>query len=167
MNKYVLVIIDMQENFISAHNKYTISNIKKQINLAKKYNCPILVVEYITSGFAKNSQKTIPSIRKSLEGTNHFYIEKSNVDGSNEIDKFIKYKNLKGLRLRVVGIETNVCVAETVTSLIKKKYKISIVKDSCNHYDRYKIYHNKRSWVVKQQIDKTFLDFKKIGIKII
>lgn len=127
---YTLVLIDVQPQFYAATNKRTQKNCGSEIRKAIKNNVPIVFVEYITFG------KTVPKLTKIVKESNYtnvYRLLKQECDGSPEISKLLKQKNLSK-HLRVGGVNTEQCVLETVAGLVKNNsdIKITVVNKACN-----------------------------------
>jgi nicotinamidase-related amidase len=125
---HTLVIVDMQNNFFATRNTNLKKNIIREIKLSKKHNWPIIILEFA------NCDRTLLCIRSLLNSyKNCFYEIKYENDGSKEvihaINKRITINNSKNIR--VVGVETNFCVGDTIRSLIHKKYNVSVVSNAC------------------------------------
>ena len=137
---YSLCVIDMQNYFWAAKDKKTIENVKKEIIKAKQRNYPVICVKYDLSPWTDN--KWHCSLSSGLAEVTRFYKNKYTIikkqdDGAEEIYKLLKQKNLP-LKLRMTGINSNVCVIYTVETLVKKyNIKIDIVKDAVNSFDHY------------------------------
>jgi nicotinamidase-related amidase len=121
---YILAVIDMQHKFKSARNIHVIKACLNEIKHAKKQDLPIVIVEYLGYG------RTIPSIYNLLKDYNKVYhVIKSGIDGAPELYQKIKHINYNNIRM--IGIETDVCVQYTAVSLRKKKYNVDLVKQAC------------------------------------
>ena len=145
---YTLCVIDMQNYFWAAKNKETIENVKKEIIKAKRRNYPVIYVKYDLSPWTNN--KWDCSLSSGLAEVTRFYKNKYTVikkqdDGANEVFKFLKQKNLP-LKLRMTGINSNVCVMYTVETLVKKyNIKIDIVKEAINSFN-----HNEHTLALRE-----------------
>jgi nicotinamidase-related amidase len=122
---HTLVIVDMQASFKSSNNLRLIHNIFREIDLAKKHNWPIVVLEY------KDHGKTHKDIINRIGRYNKKRVSTKSIDdGSYEADGQIR--NLtKSKRVRLVGVNLNACVLDTACGLKRLKYKVEIVNDAC------------------------------------
>jgi nicotinamidase-related amidase len=134
-NKTVLVVVDMQEYFDAANNEKTLKEVKKQIQLAKKRNGPIIFLEYAESG------KTKKELLDLVKNYKHKYIEtKYNDSGADKIIRVIKRGKLGEKNIRICGVNSDCCVLETTKDLITRlpKSKINVIKKACNTYNKVK-----------------------------
>jgi len=124
-----LVIVDMQPVFQASRDPNTIIAVTHEIFMARQNNHAIIIVEYARSG------KTHAGFNELLKGYPHkARVSKHDDDGSKEIVRALCRRNFPMNTLRVCGVNTDCCVYETVTGLIKKlsKTKIEVVKKACN-----------------------------------
>ncbi|MFA5758531.1 MAG: isochorismatase family protein [Clostridia bacterium] len=138
---HTLAIIDMQSEFEASKNKDLQPSILREINLCRRNNWPIILVEYFNSG------NTCRFITNNLRNYNKLlYIIKYEDDGSMPIDRAVRTIT-RSKNLRVVGVNTDYCVKQTAVSLARDYgYKVNIVDDGCwtlyhtppNNVDLYK-----------------------------
>jgi len=124
-----LVIVDMQPVFKASKDPNTIIAVTHEIFMAKQNNHAIIIVEYARSG------RTHTGFDDLLKGYPHkARIRKRDDDGSKEIVRALCRRNFPMQTLRVCGVNTDCCVYETVTGLIKKlsKTQVEVVKNACN-----------------------------------
>lgn len=122
---HTLVIIDMQPMFTASKNKKLISNICREIQLSKRNNWPIILVRYSGCG------KITSTISKALKNYQNIKCVTKDADnGSKEVIRTLK-KVTKSKNLRLVGVNTNACVAQTAAGL-SYTYKVTLVNDCCN-----------------------------------
>jgi len=128
MNKEdtALVIVDVQEKFVPVIRNIdnVISNIIKLIKSFQITDVPIIVTEQYSKGLGK----TISEIKNELK----YYepIEKIEFDcfDNSNFDKIINNKKIKNIVL--CGIESHVCVIQTLIDGVKKGYNVYLVKDA-------------------------------------
>ena len=123
-----LLIIDIQEKLINASfNKQLID--KKSAIMTKAatiLGIPIIVTEQYPKGLG-NTIETI----KDAAGENTAYYEKTAFSATENpviasaIDKAAKKQVV------VFGIETHICVSQTVNALISKGYEVTVISDAC------------------------------------
>jgi nicotinamidase-related amidase len=114
-----LVVIDIQERFIPtiAEIDELIKNTEKLVKACKILNIPIISTEQYPKGLGK-------TVIKGLDNP----IEKITFDCFLE-DKFCKeVKKFKNLI--ITGIESHVCVLQTIIGGIKKGFKMHLVVDA-------------------------------------
>ena len=123
----LILIIDIQEKLINASfNKAEIE--KNAVILAKAaqiLGIPVLVTEQYPKGLGS----TIQQVKDAL-GERAAYIEKTSFSAienpaiASTIDKAGKKQ------IVIFGIETHICVNQTVTALISKGYDVTVISDA-------------------------------------
>ncbi len=147
--KKTLVIIDMQYGFNNANAQRTINNVIKQINLAKKENNYIIIVEYLPH---INYKATRPEIMMAIGDHAHIKVYKYLDDGSQPILDACKLHKYPTDLFRICGVNTNACVKQTIKGLFKRNSisKLEIVPAACNGYYGYRIFNDfKKEYNVK------------------
>ena len=124
----LLLIIDVQEKLINAsYNNLEIE--RNSVIMAKAANIlgiPVIVTEQYPKGLGN----TIQNIKDSL-GNNTEYFEKisfSAIDNpaiAQAIDKHQKKQII------IIGIETHICVSQTVNALTSIGYDVTVISDAC------------------------------------
>ena len=125
-SKSLLLIIDVQGNLAyRMHEKENLfKHLQALIQAAQILDIPIILTEQVPEKIGA----TVPEIRQHLK--NISAIKKTSF--SCWLSKDFK-KQLKSFRRRqiiVAGIETHVCVYQTVHDLLKAKYDIQVVADA-------------------------------------
>ncbi len=124
-----LAVIDMQEKLINAIpqeiRESTIRNSNILIETAKTLNIPITVTEQYPKGLGS----TIPEIKDAI-GDGFKPIEKLvfSCARSPEFKSALKEKGRE--EVLICGIETHVCVLQTVLDLINQGYKVHVPADA-------------------------------------
>lgn len=125
----LLIIVDVQERLlpvIDEHDRIT-TNIVRLIKGCAVLSVPIVVTEQYPKGLGR----TAPAIRELLEENGNYKpMEKMTFSafGSTE---FVWAIEAHGRRqLLVAGIETHVCVYQTVADLLDKKFEVTVVADA-------------------------------------
>ncbi len=123
-----LLIIDIQDKLINASfNKQIIE--KKAVIMAKAaaiLDIPIIITEQYPKGLGY----TIQSIKDNA-GLKAAYFEKTSFSAienptiASTIDKATKKQVI------IFGIETHICVNQTVSALLTKGYDVSVISDAC------------------------------------
>ena len=122
----------MQATFGAANSRRVRENCKREILQAMESNASIIFVEYIGQG------PTIPSLVKLTDDYDRVFITRKGDDnGSREVRKTIKDNKLPSRRIKVVGVNTDCCVLETVFGLNSsmRKTKIEINPKACNSFN--------------------------------
>lgn len=132
-----LVIIDIQERLapVMEERGRVIANTRHLIELAKTFEMPVIVTEQYPKGLGR----TTPEIAEVLEG--HVRIEKISFDCCGEQTYMQALKDLGKKKLVVTGMETHVCVLQTVLSMLKNGFCVHVVSDAVCSRER----ENKRT----------------------
>ena len=121
----VLIIIDIQERFIPVmtYAEQIITNTITLIKTAEKLKIPILVTEQYPKGLGK----TVPSIQENISEATFF----EKMTFSSCIPELIEHlKKLNRRKILIVGMETQVCVFQTVRDLLEMGYEVFAVSDA-------------------------------------
>jgi nicotinamidase-related amidase len=121
----------MQPEYGVSQTWWMIHNVCKEIRQAKKAQYPILLVKMIGSG--RIDTRILNEVEDYFE---LYFVKKRDCDGHQEVMKAMKKAGLELDRLRVCGVETDACVADTVEGLSRAlpRTTIELVKSACNHY---------------------------------
>lgn len=127
-NDSLLLIIDVQEKLVNAAFNGDSVGKKTEIlaKAAKILNIPVIITEQYPKGLGE----TIPSI-KEIFGSDFSPYEKSAFSALDEENIFDILKNSDKHQIIVLGIETHICVNQTVNALIELGYDVSIICDAC------------------------------------
>ena len=120
----LLLIIDIQEKLINAvFNKEVVAkNAEIVSKTAKILNIPAVVTEQYPKGLG-NTVLELPENSKVFEKTSF------NAFAEDSIKTAIVSSGKK--QIIVMGIETHICVHQTVAALIEKGYDVTVVSDAC------------------------------------
>ena len=126
INKTILIIIDVQGKLAGlVHDKEKIyKNISALIKAAQLLSIPIIYTEQVPEKIGK----TIPEIADLLTGQKPLIKSSFSCCGNKEFVSKLKALNCK--QLVVVGIETHVCVYQTIADLLDLKYEVQVVADA-------------------------------------
>jgi len=122
----ILCVIDIQGKLAQLmHAKEVLfAQVTRLIRAATILNIPIIVTEQVPTKIGR----TIPEIATHF---NEYHpIEKSSFSccGNDEFNNKLKESGRK--QVLITGIETHVCVYQTVCDLIEKKYDVQVVGDA-------------------------------------
>ena len=138
-----LVVVDMQPRFGCSQVDWMIENVSREIRAAKKAGHVIIFLEY-TDGINGGTGVSVKDAtdRRLIDLVSDYdralVVHKSVRDGSKKVSTVLVGYYMSGRNdIRVVGVETPVCVAETVNGLAKAMpaAKITVVGDACNSGD--------------------------------
>lgn len=132
VKNYALCLIDLQGNFRGSISAKCLRNVEREIELAKEAKRDILVVLF------KECGSLIGEVARMLKGYEYQRtIYKKNCDGGFEVIN--ELLDIKPQHVRVCGVQTDVCVRETVRSMAKlfrytpklRNKRIQVVGDAC------------------------------------
>ena len=126
-----LLIIDIQKKIIRPifNKDSVIKNIKKLIDAYQILEKNIFVSE-------QNPGKLGSTIPELLPKTGFKKIEKMEFSLANIKEFLIELKNKKITNLIVCGIETHICIQQTVLDCLQKGFKIIIISDAMSSRNR-------------------------------
>jgi nicotinamidase-related amidase len=124
-DKAILVVVDIQGKLASLmHEKETFyANVVRMIKGADVLGYPIIWNEQLPDKLGE----TIPQIKEALP--NHSPLVKTSFSCCGN-DDFVSQLEASGKRhVMVVGMETHICVYQTVFDLLERDYKVWVVAD--------------------------------------
>ena len=121
----VLMVIDIQEKLVPVmeHKDQVIENTKILIKAAKEMKFPVIATEQYPKGLGR----TVVDLLDVIEEDN-IYAKNSFTAYTNEVEEALKSLGKK--KVLVTGMETHVCVFQTVRDLIHEGYEVFLVKDA-------------------------------------
>jgi nicotinamidase-related amidase len=126
-NQAALVIIDVQEKLCRAMDDKVLERLTANINVlqetAKELGIPVVVTEQYVKGLGE----TLPAIREKLSAP---ALEKMTFSCCSDSAFLEKVKALKLRQIIAVGMETHVCVLQTVLELLDAGYHVHLVRDA-------------------------------------
>lgn len=123
-NESVLLIVDIQEKLLNAvFNK----DLLEKKSLIMSQACSILNIPVVvTEQYPKGLGETVNEMKVNAQAFEK--IAFSALDNE-EVLKTLKGSNCK--QVIVMGIETHICVHQTVCALLKEGFEVVVVKDAC------------------------------------
>ncbi len=125
----ILVVIDVQEKLIPVIDraKELLRNVDRLVRGAHILGVPVLVTEQYVKGLGP----TVESIRTALDETSGYRpIEKSCFSAHGCEPVAAQLAALERRQIVVAGVETHVCVYQTVTDLLAAKLDVTLVADA-------------------------------------
>ncbi len=132
MDKYVLIkeesilfVIDIQEKLVPVmkYGAQVIRNINTLITIARRLDIPVIATEQYPKGLGR----TVPEISNNMDQSAVF--EKVSFSGcTREVNSAIE--SLGRNKIIIAGMETHVCVFQTVRSLLARSYQVFVVGDA-------------------------------------
>ncbi len=146
VDKSLLLIIDLQKNFINEETKYCLKKIKKLLD-CKKYDY-IAFTKFINdedSNFYKilNWRGCITEEDRQImiDTKNYKVFEKRTYTALNdELKNYIKDNNITNIYL--CGIDTDACVLKTALDLFDNNYNVKVIEDCCASHTGYKMHES-------------------------
>jgi nicotinamidase-related amidase len=125
----VLVVIDVQQKLMPVIDGH--EEIARSIDRLVR-GCRILdVPALLTEQYVKGLGPTIPSVKSAFEETSGYEPIEKNCFSANGCAEFVTALRLLQKRHAIVcGIETHVCVYQTVADLMANGYEVTIVADA-------------------------------------
>jgi len=122
----VLLVIDVQGKLATLmHNQKTLfQNIIRMIRGAKVLNIPIIWTEQLPDKLGK----TAPEIKEALKDLKPFVKKTFSCCGDETFMNHLRSLNRK--QVIVTGIETHICVYQTVIDLIREGFEVYVVRDA-------------------------------------
>lgn len=127
----IFLSIDLQRDFSASCKLSVIKAAQEEVMRAIRFNYGIIFLEYGLAGF----KPTMPEIKSLAKGySNQITILKKDDDGGHEVLDGATTHKLKLNKVRVCGVNTDMCVHDTVRTLssLSPKSEIIIRKDGCN-----------------------------------
>lgn len=140
----LILIIDVQDKLLNA--VFNGEKILKKSEIISKASNILEVPVIITEQYPKGLGNTIDSIKSYVSSTTK-YFEKTNFSAINETEIYSCLKKMDKKHIVVFGIETHICVSQTVLALIDAGYKVSVIKDACG--SRKEEEHNAGIWKMR------------------
>ncbi|NMB01044.1 MAG: isochorismatase family protein [Firmicutes bacterium] len=121
----VLLEIDIQEKLVPVmkYRNQVIKNNQILITAAKEMNFPVLATEQYPKGLGR----TVPELLELMDEENIFS-KNSFTAYTDEVKGVLQKINRK--KILVTGMETHVCVFQTVRDLLADDYEVFLVKDA-------------------------------------
>ena len=125
---YTLIIIDMQYGFTAADSKTLHKKIKREINRAQRTHSDIIFVTYDEKYHGGTFEDLLDYASRN-DYDDVMSVEKFKADGGKEIIEILNED--KQHHLKIAGVQTSVCVADTVHTLAKElpNSNIEIMRD--------------------------------------
>ena len=123
-----LIIVDIQQKLLNAvFNKETVE--KNSKILAKAFNI-LEVPVFVTEQYPQGLGPTIEEVKTNLSSRTVFYekVAFNALCNDNLYNDLLK-NDIKNII--ICGIETHICVHQTVEALIQKGFNVTVIKDCC------------------------------------
>lgn len=136
-DKAVLVVIDVQDKLCQAMDEKVLQNLTRNIGIllesATELGLPVLVTEQYVKGLGA----TLPMLKDKAAAAS--YYEKMAFSSCGSIEFVEKLKKSGRTQVIMTGMETHVCVLQTVIELRDAGFEVHVVKDAV-------MSRSKRNW---------------------
>ncbi len=124
--KTVLLVVDIQEKILNVmqHKERVVENTIKLIKGFKLLDVPV----YYTEQYPQGLGETEATIKKELE--NIQAIQKMSFSCYGAEDLFYEFKKKNFTQIVVCGIETHVCIQQTVLDLLANNFQVNLPADA-------------------------------------
>lgn len=129
----LLLIIDVQEKLVAALDKDVVVRRASSLTEAAKI---LEIPTVITEQYPKGLGATVEQVKQKLAPDAVFF-EKTAFSALREDGFLEKLKSFNKKQIVVSGIETHVCVHQTVADLLNEGYEVYVVKDACASRNKY------------------------------
>lgn len=123
----VLLVIDVQEKLCKAMDEKVLEKLTGNISIlqeaAREMGIPVLATEQYVKGLGE----TLPVLKEKLTGP---ALEKMTFSCCGENAFPMKLREQKRKQVIVTGMETHVCVLQTVLELLEAGYNVHMVRDA-------------------------------------
>lgn len=126
-NRAVLVVIDVQEKLCRAMDEKVLAKLTANASILLEAAAELGMPAIATEQYVKGLGETLPALKEKL---NHPAIEKMTFSCCGEQSFLDKLKELQRPQAIIVGMETHVCVLQTVLELLAEGYAVHLVKDA-------------------------------------
>lgn len=137
-----LVIIDIQEKLVKAagNGDSAANNMAKVAKAASILGIPTIITEQYPKGLGNTVSE--------IEINNAEVVEKSSFSALLEPEFAEEIQSLNKKQIVIGGIETHICVLQTVADLISEGYEVYVLKDCCSSRNIFE--HNTGLELMKQ-----------------
>ena len=136
--KAVLVVIDVQEKLCAAMDTVVLEKLTRNIGIllesAAELELPVLVTEQYVKGLGP----TLPELRSKSGSSKYFEKMSFSCCGSTEFVDAVKASGRT--QVVITGMETHVCVLQTVIDLREAGFVVHVVRDAL-------MSRNKQNWL--------------------
>jgi len=124
----VLLVVDVQDRLIGtiAEHEAIVENIRALIKAAQALNVPALVTEQ------EKLREIVPELQGLLSDSPKFRKLSFNCCGDAAFMR--KLRRVRKKMVIVCGIETHICVLQTVLDLLERRYRVLLVRDATSSH---------------------------------
>ena len=125
----LLLVVDVQEKLMPVIDgaAEVVANIERLVRGCHVLDVPPLLTEQYVKGLGR----TVPRVRRALEETFGYEpIEKSSFSANGAGEFQAALRGLRKKQILVAGVETHVCVYQTVGDLLAAGYEVTLIADA-------------------------------------
>ena len=125
----LLLVIDVQEKLMPVIDRAddVEANIERLIRGCHVLDVPTLLTEQYVKGLGR----TVPRVRRALEETfGYTPVQKACFSANGEGEFQAELRRLRKRQILVAGVETHVCVYQTVKDLLSTGYDVTLIADA-------------------------------------
>lgn len=126
-NNAVLVVIDVQEKLCRAMDEKVLEKLAGNIGVLQETARELEIPVVVTEQYVKGLGETLPAIREKLTEP---AMEKMTFSCCGDNAFLDKLKRLNRRQVIITGMETHVCVLQTVLELLDAGYAVHLVRDA-------------------------------------
>lgn len=126
----IFLLIDIQEKLVNMLKEDIKNQCEKNANILVNLSNLLNIETIITEQYPKGLGTTIEKI-KNKTNKNTLFLEKTTFDALLTDDIKELFEKTEKKNIFVFGIETHICVFQTVLSLLNKNFNVFVVKDAC------------------------------------
>ncbi len=126
INNSLLLVVDVQEKFKKAMNNSdkVIENISKLIKIANTLEIPVVYTEQYPEGLGKTVERLLKDLHQAA------YFEKIAFSCCEDTAFKLYVKESQRKQIIVTGIESHVCVSQTVHDFLAENYQVHVIADA-------------------------------------
>ena len=136
-DKSVLVVIDVQDKLCMAMDEKILRKLTKNIGILLESAVELNVPTLVTEQYVKGLGATLPELKE--KAANASYYEKMSFSSCGSAGFVEQLKASGRTQVVITGMETHVCVLQTVIELRDAGFEVHLVKDAVMSRD-------KRNW---------------------
>jgi len=149
-NDSLLLIIDVQEKLVNALNKsVVVTRTQTLAKAAKILKIPVIA----TQQYPKGLGLTVEAVSQNFTPDSKIF-DKTSFSAVKEEGFLPILKSFNKKQIVICGIETHVCVHQTVADLLEEGFEVYVVKDACASRNKYEF---------KQGIERMYSNGAKIS----
>ena len=126
-DKAALVIIDVQEKLCRAMDDKVLARLTGNITILQEAAATLGIPVVVTEQYVKGLGETLPVLKENCSSP---ALEKMTFSCCGDDAFMAKVRGFGRQQLMIVGMETHVCVLQTVIELLDAGYTVHLVKDA-------------------------------------